>query len=518
MVGPSVVHLPDGQTFTVTPVFAGFFFKSHELTHQHAFPVGWTVVLHTQESLSASAAPEAGSKDKENDQQDNDDDDLQPIRPFSRPTLQGDCLFISSISNPSSSEFAPPASPTRQIAMMLWVTLYWYFHEPAPSPILPATALSASTPEAGRPRGEWRINIKRSGVLREKNLLPKLERMGLITTLASSAGPADGDAGWDDMFVTRNAFWQIPGRLFLFTLAPKPRDGSAGDSRAGTPSGSRPTSPTARSTTSSSMRPQPLVPVSSFPMGPFHSSAHLPTYYPPAPAQYTTTNGVRHPIRPRPPRQGEVFYSRFVPTAGAYLSFRVASRDPNPVPYGGPLGPGRGSCRIGAGAAANAHLASLPDASLLQMWMAKPRVSAFWGEYTPTFLSAALASRNSFPVVALWDGIPFAYLEIYWLREDPVARCLGPGAVDDWDRGVHVFVGEEWARGEVQLWLSSVVHWILAADYRTMSVCVEPRVDNAKFIRHLQAGGFEKEAELTLPHKQAWFGRLRRQNWEGPSL
>ncbi|TLS21599.1 uncharacterized protein PpBr36_10119 [Pyricularia pennisetigena] len=525
MVGPSVVHLPDGQTFTVTPVFAGFFFKSHELTHEHAFPVGWTVVLHTQENLSASASasasapatPAAGKK--ENDQEDNGDDDMQPIRPYTGPTLQGDCLFISSISNPSSSEFAPPVSPTRQIAMMLWVTLYWYFHEPAPSPILPATTSSASTPEAGRPRGDWRINIKRSGVLREKNLLPKLERMGLITTLASSAGPAEGDAEWDDMFVTRNTFWQIPARLFLFTLAPKPRGSNADEARVGTPSGSRPTSSTAATSPASpSVRPQPLPPASSFPMGPFHSSAHLPTYYPPAPAQYTMTNGVRHPMRPRPPRQGEVFYSRYVPSAGAYLSLRVASLQPDPVPYGGPVGPGQGSSRISAGAASHAHLASLADTSLLQMWMAKERVSAFWGSYTPTFLSAVLESKHSFPVVALWDGIPFAYLEIYWLREDPIARCLGPGSAGDWDRGLHVFVGEEWARGMVQLWLSSAVHWILTADYRTMSVCMEPRVDNVRFIQHLQAGGFEKETELSLPHKQAWFGRLRRENWEGPSL
>lgn len=475
MTGASILRLPDGQTFTVTPVFAGFFFKSHELTNHHAFPVGWTVVLHTQQENPSPAAKDCNQ-------------DMPPTKPYTRPTLQGDYLFISSISNPSSSEFAPPASPTRQIAMMLWVTLYWYFHQPAPSPILPATASSASTPEAGRPRGEWRINVKRSGVLREKNLIPKLERMGLVATLASWAGSADdSDGGWDAAFVSRRAFWQIPARLFLFTLAPK----SHGDSRPTSPAGSS---------------------------GPFHSSAHLPTYYPPAPVQYTTDNGVRHPIRPKPYRQGELFYSRFIPSAGAYLSFRVASSDPQPVPYPGPTGPGSGSCRISTGAAAHAHLAKLPDTSLIQMWMDKERVSAFWGSYTPTFLSTALASRHSFPVIAMWDGTPFAYLEIYWVREDPVAKCLGPGAVGDWDRGVHVFVGEEWARGEVQLWLSSAVQWILAADYRTTSVCVEPRVDNVKFIRHLQDGGFVGETEVTFPHKQAWFGRLRRENWEGPAL
>ncbi|KAF5542219.1 lysine n-acyltransferase, partial [Fusarium mexicanum] len=48
-MAPQVIRLPDGQTFTVTPVFAGLGFKSHELnTHHNAFPVGWTVVLNTE--------------------------------------------------------------------------------------------------------------------------------------------------------------------------------------------------------------------------------------------------------------------------------------------------------------------------------------------------------------------------------------------------------------------------------------------------------------------------------------
>jgi hypothetical protein len=45
---------------------------------------------------------------------------------------------------------------------------------------------------------------------------------------------------------------------------------------------------------------------------------------------------------------------------------------------------------------------------------------------------------------------------------------------------VHALVGEEWARGLVPLWLTSVVHWIFVVDYRTMSVCCEPRVDNQR--------------------------------------
>ncbi len=39
-----------------------------------------------------------------------------------------------------------------------------------------------------------------------------------------------------------------------------------------------------------------------------------------------------------------------------------------------------------------------------------------------------------------------------------------------------------------------------------------------RFIQHLEYAGFTKEKEIAFPHKQAWFGRLRRESWEGPAL
>lgn len=39
-----------------------------------------------------------------------------------------------------------------------------------------------------------------------------------------------------------------------------------------------------------------------------------------------------------------------------------------------------------------------------------------------------------------------------------------------------------------------------------------------RFIQHLQYAGFSKEKEVSFPHKQAWFGRLRRECWNGPSF
>lgn len=473
---PSTIHLPDGQTFTVQPVFAGLFFKSHELNkhHQSLFPVGWTVVIHTEHVDSC-------------------DDTSAMLRPnvhsFTEPTLQNDTVYISSISNPSSADFKEPVSPTRQIAMMLWVTLYWYFHQPAPSKVLPPTDNSKYTAMEGRPRGYWRINIKRDGVLRGRNLIPKLERMGLIASLDSAVSSSVDDNGqeWASMYVSQNMFWQIPAGLFLFS--PEPTRRSHG-SLPGSPVSSRPGSParhhdTAHTNNQALMSPvfhisadvpgapppQTLAASPTFPIGPYYSSSHLPTYYPPPPLQYTFSNNVRHPVRPKPPRMGEVFYTRFIPSAGQYLSFRIASSSPNPVPYLGPTSSDT------AASSERSHLTTLCDIVLVQMWLSSPRVSKFWGGYVPNFLTNALTSKHSFPVIGMWDGVPFGYFEIYWVKEDTLGRYID---TDDWDRGIHVFIGEEWARGKVQAWMSSLVHWIFSFDNRTMSVCMEPRVDNER--------------------------------------
>jgi hypothetical protein len=503
-MAPQIVHLPDGQTFTVTPIFGGVGFKSHELnTHNHPYPAGWTVVLHTEDEAKAKEeAEETNNNGGDDDDDDGDTRDnmaslaslaLRPkpnIRPFTRPTLHSDTLFLSSIANPSSSEFKPAASPTRQIAMMVWVTLYWYFHQPEPEPYLEATDASGVTPLQARPRGEWKVYIKRDGILRGRNLIPKLERMGLIASEDTAVGTRvdDGGDSWAHMFVSKRMFWQIPGRLFLFTLQPN----RAMSSFPGSPATSRPGSPgpgdshghyrhSHTPSAVSSLRPDndlpgapiptTVVSVPSFPIGPFSSTSHLPTYYPPPPLQYVFTNGFRHPLRPKPPRMGETFYARFVPSVGQFLSFRVASSSPNPVPHVGPVGPKPPE---------NTHLGTLSDTALLQMWLAKPRVQRFWGEYDSEFLNRALSSSHSFPAIGLWDGVPFGYFEIYWVKEDVLGQTLGHEA-NDWDRGLHMFVGEEWARGRVPSWLSGLVHWCFCLDMRTMSVCLEPRVDNEKY-------------------------------------
>lgn len=476
--------LPNGQTFTVTPVFGGVTFKSNDMNiHHSAFPPGWTVIIYT--NLDPPPPTDTTSEDPRSRATNTLDPDSTTR--FTKPTLCNDSLYISYIVNPPSSDFKPASSPTRQVAMMLWATLLWYFHEPEPDLHLHHTTASSNTPLAGKPKGEWRVNIKREGIFKGRHLLQKLERMGLIASEESSVGlfptsmeGRDGQAhGWSNMFVSRRAFWQIDPKIFLFTLSPKWGGGGGGSpspfpSRRASPSHDGP-----RGADSSSSGEYGSYDATA---GPFWSGSHLPTFFPPAPTQYTFTDGVRHPIRPKPPHQGEVFYIRYIPSVQQYLSFRV------------PVFPAGDSATSARGHSYTTSISNTPpspqtqpssDLEILHKWMNNPRVSSAWnssGSLTiqEQFLRANLTSRHSFPVIGCWDGKPFGYFEIYWVKEDRLGRLLD--VVDDYDRGLHVLVGEEEFRGpqRVRVWLSALVHFCWLADLRTRVVVLEPRVDNLK--------------------------------------
>jgi hypothetical protein len=497
-MAPTIVHLPNGQNLTITPVFGGLFFRSNELSNHHSpFPPGWTIVLYSEgEERVEFAKNPAEEQDSSSTQEGTGTATRSTVHRYKRPTLQNDHLYISSISNPSSTEFKPASSPTRQIAMMLWATLWWYFHQNEPN-LQVTNADSAKTAEAGRPVGEWRININREGIFKGKVVLPKLERMGLIASEDSSVGVEQSEKspdGWTNMFVSRRSFWQLDARIYLFTLSPLAQSPFP----SGSPYASRPASPSGegRKQQDGAQLDQvsqglwsPTGP------GPFHSTSHLPTYYPPPPPQYVFSNHVRHPIRPKPPRQGEIFYTRYVPSVGQYLSLRVASISSKPLRHKGPVA----SSTLSNHNWRNSQASIMPepivptmgllglglsDSDYLHKWMNEPRVSHFWGEAGPQahqeeFLKNGLRNKNSFPVIGCWDGKPFGYFEIYWVKEDNVGKYLG-GNVHDYDRGIHCLVGEEEFRGpqRVKIWLSALVHYCWLSDNRTETVVMEPRVDN----------------------------------------
>jgi RimJ/RimL family protein N-acetyltransferase len=125
------------------------------------------------------------------------------------------------------------------------------------------------------------------------------------------------------------------------------------------------------------------------------------------------------------------------------------------------------------------------DAELLHKWMNDPRVAEYWGEqgdlsHQKHFLTRALSSRHSIPIIGCWDGKPFGYFEIYWVKEDALGQLMGDAG--NFDRGIHCLVGEQEFRGprRFKAWLSALLHHCWLADNRTEVVLMEPRVDNEK--------------------------------------
>lgn len=270
----------------------------------------------------------------------------------------------------------------------LWLILNWYFQLPAPS-----TALTPG--KKGGPQGTWKVQIDTTqGHFSDPENLDAAAATGLLSFSSSSP------TAHLECYVARSSFWQVPPDYFLSLL------GGAHDG-----------------TTINQMPPR-------FPK----------------PAEHTITNGIRHPLRPRPRAIGDL-YTRWIPSLNQCLTFRLASVD--------------------------------EDAELLHRWMNDPRVAEFWGEdggdveKTRGFLKKGLGSQHCYPVIGSWDGEPFGYFEVYWVKEDSLGKFVTD--CDSWDRGVHCLVGEQKFRGpqRVGVWISSLVH----CEFVLTSFDILPSVD-----------------------------------------
>lgn len=168
----------------------------------------------------------------------------------------------------------------------------------------------------------------------------------------------------------------------------------------------------------------------------------------------------------------EIFYSRFIPTVGKYISFRVASVSSIPVLYIGPVAPNSEEQRT--------QLCTLNDPALLQTWLSNNEAGTP-KESIPGFLLDALSSEHSWPAVGQWDGNPFGYFDVYWAKEDKMGRST-EADIGDWDRGLRAKFVVESAWEVVPAWVTSFVHWSFTADLRTMNVFVEFGTDTERFV------------------------------------
>jgi len=185
------------------------------------------------------------------------------------------------------------------------------------------------------------------------------------------------------------------------------------------------------------------------------------------------SDGRRHPLR-APNPVGEV-YRRFDARLGSWVSLRALDIN--------------------------------SDLEHFNRWQNHPRVSAFWQEggsleQHRAYLEKLSADPHSLMLIGCFDDQPFAYFEAYWAKEDRIAPFY---AVDDYDRGIHMLVGEDSHRGphKVESWLNALVHYLLLDEPRTQRIVAEPRADNARMISYLQRHGFWKEKVFDFPHKRA---------------
>jgi RimJ/RimL family protein N-acetyltransferase len=202
-----------------------------------------------------------------------------------------------------------------------------------------------------------------------------------------------------------------------------------------------------------------------------------------APLHYTLTATTRHPQRP-PARTG-VLYRRFIPWLGQTFSLEQADPD--------------------------------RDLGAFSRWMNTPRVAHFWEEQgTPeqhhAYLLNRLADAHARPLIGRFDDQPFGYFEVYWAKEDRIAPFYDAG---DYDRGLHLLVGEEACRGKryYTAWFSSLCHYLFLDDPRTERIVCEPRHDNQRQIANFDRNGFAKLKHFDFPHKRALLVMLTRERF-----
>jgi acetyl CoA:N6-hydroxylysine acetyl transferase len=191
------------------------------------------------------------------------------------------------------------------------------------------------------------------------------------------------------------------------------------------------------------------------------------------PQQLIISDGKRHPRRPPKPT-GEL-YRRFDTRLGSWISLRALDID--------------------------------SDLQRFSRWQNSPRVLEFWQEggtleQHRQYLEKLERDPHTLTLIGCFDDQPFAYFEAYWAKEDRIAPFYAAG---NYDRGIHMLVGEENQRGphKVASWLTALTHFLFLDEPRTQRVVAEPRADNARMIGHMHSAGFHCEKEFDFPHKRA---------------
>ncbi|CAM1507632.1 Fc.00g072730.m01.CDS01 [Cosmosporella sp. VM-42] len=196
---------------------------------------------------------------------------------------------------------------------------------------------------------------------------------------------------------------------------------------------------------------------------------------------------LRHPRRCPKPNPGSLIYSRYIPTLDEHFSLMA-------VDYLNPK-----------------HL------ELFHEWQNDPRVAAGWMEtgtveHHRAYLHAIQDDPHQFAVFGCFNGVPFAYFELYWAKEDKMGQHY---ASLDFDRGRHALVGDSTFRGQhrVMAWWPSVMHYEFLDDHRTENVVGEPRLSNEKILMYEMIFGLHQDQWMDLPHKRSNLVKISRERF-----
>lgn len=190
-----------------------------------------------------------------------------------------------------------------------------------------------------------------------------------------------------------------------------------------------------------------------------------------------------HPLRPPKPKQGQVLYKRYCPIVGQMLDFTYFD--------------------LGSKEGVSAHLEAF------HRWHNDERISKSWNEAGSfqkhaEYVKGVMNDPAVLPIMMSWDGELMGYAEIVWLKENHVGTYI-PNGPKDWDRGMHVLVGEEKFRGSdrAQAWLRSIHHYCFLADPRTERAIGEPRADNAAIVKVSLDAAMHIETIFDFPYKRS---------------
>lgn len=154
------------------------------------------------------------------------------------------------------------------------------------------------------------------------------------------------------------------------------------------------------------------------------------------------------------------------------------------------------------------------DLARFTRWMNDPRVAHFWEqawseEKLAEFIEQRLADPHIIPLIGEFNGQPFGYVEAYWVAEDRLSPYYD---VQDFDRGIHLLVGEQAFRGPkfFNAWMRAISHYLFIDDVRTNRIVLEPRADNDRLFNRILPLGYQKCFEFNFPHKRSALLMLNR--------